>query len=318
LLLKRQSTLASGNSSASLLSSISVSRCICPSSPFSSESHYAEKDAGHGEFLGLWHEFERGIKTETRFFSRSAKSILDEIFEGLTGLQTTEGEPVVVSAGPETAIPTLYRARLFAGEEDKLEETLKAPWKHLGTPPAEAASAGRMNARGIAVFYGAIEAATALAEVRPPVGSKVAVARFHLLRTLRLLDLMALKSVAAGGSIFDPGTIGRMQRGNFLEKLSHRMSHPVMPHEEASEYLPTQAVADYLAVEAGLDGIIFPSVQTGHQSSNVVLFHHAARVVEVSLPKGTEVDAQLETGDSDGVYPESLQKARRTGPWNRP
>lgn len=269
--------------------------------PFSDESHYAEKHAGHGEFLVLWNDFERGLKTQSRFFSPSAKLVLDQIFSGVSELRTTSRAPVVVTVGPAMPITNLYRARVFEGEDGDLAEALRVPWKHLGTPPTEAASAGRMNARGIAVFYGARDADTALSEVRPPVGSKVALAVFSIIRPLRLLDLTALRSVSAGGSIFDPATIVQMQRSNFLEELSHLMSRAVMPHEEESEYLPTQAVADYLANER-LDGMIFPSVQTGQSSSNVVLFHHAARVEEIELPKGTELDVQLETRDSDGVY----------------
>jgi hypothetical protein len=66
------------------------------------------------------------------------------------------------------------------------------PDRHLGSPPSGAAAAGRMNARGISVFYGANDPRVALAEVRPPVGSRVAVARFEIIRPLRLLDLTAL------------------------------------------------------------------------------------------------------------------------------
>jgi RES domain len=61
-----------------------------------------------------------------------------------------------------------------------------------------------MNAGGIAVFYGANEPNVAIAEVRPPVGSKVAVARFEIIRPLRLLDLTALAAVSERGSVFDP------------------------------------------------------------------------------------------------------------------
>lgn len=272
--------------------------------PFSDDSHYVEKDAGHGEFLMLWNNFEQGLKTQSRFFSPSAKLILDQIFEDVFELRTTKRAPVVVTIGPGMPVAALYRARTFAGEDNKLKEALEAPWKHLGTPPAEAARAGRMNARGIAVFYGARDADTALSEVRPPVGSKVALAVFSIIRPLRLLDVTALRSVFAGGSIFDPATIMQKQRSNFLEMLGRFMSRPVMPHEEVSEYLPTQAVADYLANEARLDGMIFPSVQTGQASANVVLFHHAARVEEIELPQGTEVDVQLEMRDCDDFYPD--------------
>jgi hypothetical protein len=270
---------------------------------FDSESYYAEKDAGCHEFSLKWNEFESGLKSEARFFSRSALAILQDIFADLQSLQTSKGQPVVAAAGPDTPIKFLYRARVFAGEEKQLSEALEYPWKHLGPPPMRAASAGRMNARGIAVFYGAIDSATTLAEVRPPVGSQVAVAKFIIERPLKLLDVAALKSVTTPGSIFDPKYVRQLQRANFLKILSDRISSPVMPHEEAIEYLPTQAVADYLAIEAKLDGIIFPSVQVGQESSNVVLFHHASRVAAIDLPKGTEVNASLEDHDSDGITP---------------
>jgi RES domain-containing protein len=211
---------------------------------------------------------------------------------------------VVVSAGPDGEIKCFYRARVFAAENKKLENALATPWIHLGPPPMVAASAGRMNAHGISVFYGAVEPMTALAEARPPVGSKVAIAKFTIERALWLLDVEALKSVTISGSIFDPDYIGRIQRANFLEILSGRISRPIMPNEEAVEYLATQAVADYMATEAKLDGIVFPSVQVGHASSNVVLFHHSSRVEEIQLPKGTEITASLEQHDSDGVYPD--------------
>ena len=54
-----------------------------------------------------------------------------------------------------------------------------------------AAAAGRMNARGISVFYGANDPLVALSEVRPPVGARVAIARFEIIRPIKLLDLTA-------------------------------------------------------------------------------------------------------------------------------
>ncbi|HEV2247234.1 MAG TPA: RES domain-containing protein [Terriglobia bacterium] len=273
-------------------------------SEFDSDSHYARKDPGCDELSERWREFENSLKTEARFFSRSAQGTLDDIFADLADLRTSEGKPVLVTVGPEEEIKFAHRARVFAAEDEKLAEALKFPWKHLGPPPMQAASAGRMNALGIAVFYGAFEPTTALAEVRPPVGSKAVVSKFIFERRLRLLDVEALKSVAIAGSIFDPKHLGQLQRARFLEILSARISQPVMPNEEAFEYLATQAVADYLATEASLDGIIFPSVQVGHASSNVVLFHHASRVAEVQIPNGTEVTAILEQRDSDGVTPD--------------
>jgi hypothetical protein len=272
-------------------------------SDFHRDSYYAVKNPGCDDFTRKWSEFENGLKTEARFFSRLAHAMLGEIFAGLPDLRTSKSSSVVVVAGPEAEVKFLHRARVFAAEDEKLEKALKYPWQQLGPPPMLAALAGRMNAHGISVFYGAIESATALAEVRPPVGSKVAIAKFTIVRPLKLLDVGALKSVKTSGSIFDPSYIGLIQQANFLEILSNRISRPVMPNEQAFEYLATQAVADYLATEAKLDGIIFPSVQVGN-SSNVVLFHHASRVEEIQIPKGTELAVNLERPDSDGVFPD--------------
>lgn len=270
--------------------------------PFAEDSHYEQRSPDNGEFPALWNQFDRNLKTKARFFSRLAHGILDQIFAGIQELRSTNGNPVVVNAGPDTELNQLFRARVFQNEEQKLEESLSYPWLHLGTPPAKSAGAGRMNARGIAVFYGALDADTALQEVRPPVGSKVAIARFSILRTLKLLDLNALQTIAVDGSIFDPATLVAMQKGSFLRILSHTMSRAIMPHEEDSEYLPTQAVADYLANEIRIDGMIFPSVQAGHRAWNVVLFHGAAKVEAPELPPGTKIKSGLYYGDPDDPY----------------
>lgn len=271
---------------------------------FASDSYYEKKSLRCTEHYEQWHRFEESIKTESRFFNREAAAILSGLFSNLPSLQTSTGQPVVVAVGPESGIRHLFRARVFAGENGKLEEAIKTPWKDLGSPPMTASSAGRMNARGISVFYGADDAATAIAEVRPPVGSQVAVARFEIVRTLRLLDVQALKSVRAVGSIFDPEYLPKAKLALFLEVLSARIVRPVMPNDEAFEYLATQAIADYLASESRLDGIIFPSVQTSGAARNVVLFHHAARVVDADVPKGTVISAHLEHSDEDGCHPD--------------
>lgn len=103
------------------------------------------------------------------------------------------------------------------------------------------------------------------------------------------------------GSIFDPSFKERLARAAFLRSLGTRMVRPVMPDDEAIDYLPTQAVADYLATtnEPRLDGIVFPSAQV-KEGSNVVLFNHAARVEELSFPKGAEIRASTGHGSEDG------------------
>ena len=149
-----------------------------------------------------------------------------------------------------------------------------------------------MNAVGISVFYGATSVTAALSEVRPPVGSRVAVAKFDIVSPLRLLDLTALEDVKDSGSIFDPTLKRRLERVAFLRSLSQRITRSVMPDDQAFDYLATQAVADFLATENDprLDGIVFRSAQA-KDGRNVVLFQKAARCAELDLPDSTEIDA---------------------------
>lgn len=268
---------------------------------FSGDAYYEQKGMDDRKWQEEWQSFERSLKTEARFFSRIAVSHLTSVFDGIDGLRTREGRSLVIVAGPGTPIQALFRARVFQSDA-RLDEALCRPEQHLGSPPSQLASAGRMNAQGISVFYGATEPGVALAEVRPPVGAKVAVARFEIIRPLRLLNLTALGEVSSDGSVYDPEFGRRLEHAMFLGSLSQRMTRPVMPDDAAFEYLPTQAVADFLATEGNvpLDGIVFPSVQASDGPRNVVLFHKAARVEVIPLPPGVTIQARSREMHDEG------------------
>jgi hypothetical protein len=163
-----------------------------------------------------------------------------------------------------------------------------------------------MNARGVSVFYGATHEHIALCEIRPPVGSRVAVGRFEIVRRLRLLDVEALRSVFVKGSIFDPAYARQLERAKFLRTLSQRISMPVLPNDEAFEYLVTQAMADYLSDrhDLNLDGLIYRSAQTKAEGSNVVLFNKAARTETLRFPDGTKISASLYDYEEDRRSPD--------------
>lgn len=271
---------------------------------FHSESHYDWKNPRDHEFAVEWQGIERSLKSEARFFNQGAEAFLEKLFAHLEGRVTAEGQHVVVTAGPGTDRPSFFRARVFH-KDDELEEAMMRPDLHIGPPPSRFARAGRMNANGISMFYGASDKGVALAEVRPPVGSRALVGEFELLRTVKLLDVSALHSVYVEGSVFDPAYVGQLGLAKFMKRLSTRITMPVMPDDEPTEYLITQMIADYLARKPspGLDGILFPSVQTPGGHRNVVLFHHASRVETMELPDGTELSAQQHSSTEDGDEP---------------
>jgi len=260
---------------------------------FAPDSHYVTRESVDASDLeGDWLDFERGLKHESRYFNRPGETLLTFLFEGIDGHKTIREDPIVVEAGPGTKHAILYRARQFEGEAE-LRKAMERPDKEVGPPPASRAHANRMNAAGIPVFYGATDPMVALAEVRPPVGSKVLIACFEVTRPLRLLDFVALSRLGdQQGSRFDSDYVRRLKRAEFLRRLGERISKPVMPGSQILDYLPTQAMADFLATAADppLDGIIYRSVQDGHlerdrrifggsgYKRNVILFQRAARV----------------------------------------
>lgn len=163
-----------------------------------------------------------------------------------------------------------------------------------------------MNALGVPAFYGSVEEETAISEVRPPVGCKVATAAFNITRPLQLLDLRVLRKARGDVSVFSPEYKEVMEKSAFLSQLTNLITRPVMPGDEAQEYLPTQAVADYLASRTDIifDGIIFPSVQVnGKDKTNIVLFNKSSRVETIIHPNGIEVEIFDEDCFEDEVYP---------------
>lgn len=269
--------------------------------PFGSDAYYVEKTINVDHLEKRWREFEETLKKEARFFNTKGYDLLESIFEQISHFSTLDSKSAIVTVGPGTNIEHIYRARSFQSLQ-KLKIALTEPVKELGPPPSEYALSGRMNADGISVFYGSLEQRSAVAEVRPPVGSEVAVAKFNIMRNLNLLDLTAFPKIIPEGSIFDPIFTTTKSKIKFLKNLSDQMAIPIMPEAQSKEYLVTQAIADYLSgkEEFALDGIIYPSVQSSKQAKNVILFHKSARVKSIVYDVKTEITADLGRYSSQG------------------
>lgn len=235
-----------------------------------------------------WRALRQSLLHESRYFNPGARKLLDEMFDGLNfGLNNIPahlpaymvGHPVVTVIGPGQEKTTIYRAR-EARHQGQVAEFLRDPVGELGPPPSIKARGGRMNPVGVSLFYGAFEPETCVSEIRAPVGSYVVIGSFEMLRPLRLLDFAELTEVSEAIPHFHPKYAEKKDRDAFLEAFSFEIATPVHPQDEGLGYLATQAVAEYLAQreDLQLDGLIFPSTQTGASGSNVVLFRLASVV----------------------------------------
>ena len=295
--------------------------------PYGYDAMYEAREPNDLGFRYTWAELRREIRSRSRFFGAGSEEMLRFIFGDLSTHTAIDDKPVVREISPGDPDASVWRARA-ALSTDELEAILKSPSRELSSPPSRLAKPGRMNAQGIPVFYGAVNPCTCVSEVRAPVGAHVVVGRFDLLRSVRLLDLDALSSVYANGSYFDPNYSEQEGRAEFFRHLVIEIGRPVMPQDEALEYLPTQAVAEYLAhkVDPRIDGMIFHSSQTGGDGRNVVLFNHARGVESHDPPEGTSVEVRLPRQGLDDVddwhggimvwetVPANLPKAESTNP----
>jgi len=283
--------------------------------PYDEEACYEEQTPDRYAFQESWNFFCQEIRYRARFFSQSAAEVLGQLFDNVDSLRTFDGRSVIHSAGPKSENSEIFRARV-SQTQDTLDRILQNPVQELGAPPPKSSKNGRMNAAGISVFYGAADADTCIAEVRPPIGSHVVVGRFQIIRDIRLLNLDMLTQVYAKGSYFDSEYGGRKGLAAFLRNLVGELIKPVMPDEETFEYLPTQVVAEYLAekINPRIDGIIFESSQIEAEGQNIILFYNSCGVKPYSLPPDTTVTVNYGWGaaedydDSITVYEEITEK----------
>lgn len=250
------------------------------------DPYYIQRSRLEGRIGAQWQKMSESLKFEARLVNPEAIEVLDFVFGDILDDETEEGFDVFVNAGPRLGLNKLYRARVFQSD-DALESAMAHPERELGPHPKGRGRAGRMNAAGVSVFYGATDVEVALAEVRPPVGSRVLVGQFAITRTLRLVNLDELARIKPSSklSLFDPDAVRQYSRRDFLANFTQRLTMPVMPEMEDQSYIITQVIADYLATNKNLDvdGIYFKSAQISghdedHPGRNVVLFHKAARV----------------------------------------
>lgn len=257
-----------------------------------------------------WTAMESSLREEARYLNPKVIRFLDSIFGEIGTEVTAEGFSVLTHTDVDSRYKSFYRAREFQSEPE-LQKALRHPERCLGAPPAGIANSGRMNALGQPAFYGATHESIALAEIRPAVGSLVAVAKFSVVRPLTLLNLGLLEQVdlPRSASLFDKRSEIAFERHAFLRELSRRMVRPVMPKSQDHNYLITQVIADYLAMHptTPIDGIIYPSVQKRTERAhtdgqNVVLFHKAATTILADQETETAEAELYDYDDDDDEY----------------
>ncbi|WP_082877457.1 RES family NAD+ phosphorylase [Comamonas thiooxydans] len=252
--------------------------------PYGADAHYELSQSRTEAIESRWREIQHELLHRSRFFSSATRDFLDDLFCEVQGLRTFM-DPVVNVLEPHS-FDGLYRGRV-AYDKSGLKKILEGVPNELAALRGRSVSAGRMNAAGVTVMYGAYEPETCIAEVRAPVGSKVVIGKFKLLRPIRVLNLKTLERCYEPPSIFDPEYQKKVDRFAFLRSLSGRLSAPVFSHNAHFDYLATQCIAEYIAaMDPKIDGVAFASSQAGGNAMNLVLFDDACHVAPLAPTLG--------------------------------
>lgn len=249
---------------------------------FDTTCNYEESSVSLRRYYAEWNSLLGELKHKRRFFNTFALEFFQKLFEGVDALQcwneeTKDYEKVVVELPNGTQ---LFRARA-CNSHQYLRDIYNDPYKHVGPPPNDLANAGRMNAQGVAVFYGAMDMDTCVAEMRPVLAGDTVVISLSTTKQLRLLDFTRLEQSIGGSlSYFQPDFTSQVERRKFLRRLHRLISQPITPSKE-SDYLITQTMTEYLAHvhPESFDGILFSSAQRA-EGVNIVLFPDSGQLDE--------------------------------------
>lgn len=242
------------------------------------ETHFYSDDGTLEQNIydARWKKFVEDVRYKHRYFNVGAGQFLDSVFSVLV-TDRNQLKPEVVRTIAHGEL--LYRAR-HAQHQEQAEKIIGNPAGQFGPTPKHLASSQRMTPNGISALYCALERETCLSEIRSITGDYVVSVALTPIGELRLLDLTVLNRVEPPPlTLLDKGFRESLHQKVFLGSLVKKMSRPKAHNDELS-YLSTQMIFEYLRLRFGqyVDGLVFPSVQTGEAGTNVVLFPEASRL----------------------------------------
>lgn len=252
------------------------------------EYRYVTNDHSLDSHGLLWRTFCSTLLYDERFFNARARDRIVQIFDKIHRQRDARGNPAIYMLRPDDPRSVLYRARI-ADDPKTRQDIHSDPAKALGTPPQERRRPGRLNPSGIAAFYGSMDPATCVAELRPAVGTVVCSARFQLLRPICVLDTTRFDAPAKALDPFSRDAMALTAQWRFMRNFMEEIAKPIRPDDEHREYIPTQAVAEYLSnhltfhlggEKRRIEAIIYRSAQAGRDGRNIVLLGRAAQVLE--------------------------------------
>jgi len=233
--------------------------------------------------------FEKSVKTKNRYV-RNVDT--DDFLDTVLATSKTRESPVSKGA-------IFWRSQLghcwdpiYQGDHF-IDEYSEGPFPpERMKPQRDMASEGRANPKGIPCLYLANNKETAMAEVRPWIGSLISVGRFKTVRDLILIDCSINYQPYTLYHYEEPDAETR-ERAVWSD-IDRAFSKPVSPSDHVADYAPTQIIAELFKNKGRFDGIVYKShlVEKGY---NVVLFNlDAADLINCHLYEASAISFKFE------------------------
>lgn len=205
--------------------------------------------------------FEREVKFENRFVHSEA------VREFLSNLKRT----LPARARSVASGSILYRGQIGYEEYESEGQLIVSGFPAARMKPIpHRGREGRANPKGISYLYLSNDENTALAELRPHLGQYISSAQFQIQRHLSVVDCYSVPQHYSHIQCLFKPPISQEEIGNAVwSMINEAFTKPVTNADEASDYIPTQILAEFFRSE-GFDGVCFKS--SLGQGYNYILF----------------------------------------------
>ena len=238
--------------------------------PFYSEEFKYFRDRYSLEEHGrLWNSFCKSLVHGQRFFNLEARELIERIFRYIHISATTTRKARSTPSNLEI-LRAVSSERGSRTTRPKGSQSRKMSLVNLGPPSERLRKAGRLNPAGISCFYGAFDLDTCVAELRPDVAASLLARSFRSPRPSGAGHHPLLKPKPRELNIFARRARERSAQWRFMKKLYGRDCSTDPTGAEHLNYIPTQAVAEYLVRhhrftfaghERTIDAIIYGSAE---------------------------------------------------------
>ncbi|MFH1982465.1 MAG: RES family NAD+ phosphorylase [Pseudomonadota bacterium] len=240
-------------------------------------------------------KFESIVRKENRYFrSPEINQFLDTVLSTCTSriVDLPQDKYLWRAQLGHSWRPILHEYEHIADEPSPYPPERMLPLKYE-------AEEGRVNPKGIPYLYLGNDKNTAMAEVRPWLGTFVSLGQFKITKRQKLIDCSLHQNLTP---IYIEEPIPEEREQAVWSHIDQAFSRPTTNTDRNADYVPTQIIAELFKTN-GFDGIIYKSLLgKGH---NVALFNvEAARLVNCYLFEVEKIDFQF----SQAANPYSIRK----------